>query len=296
VVEQDAVAGVHSVGFAVVDGDPVGVDLGRAVGAARVEGGGFLLRNFPHLAKHFAGGRLVEAGLPLQAQDAEAFQNAQRTEGVGIGGVFGFFEGDGDVTLCGEVIDFVGLDLLQDADQAGGVGQVAMMEDEPAVGLVRVLVEVVDPLGVEQGGAAFNAVDDVALVQQELGEIRAVLAGDAGDECGFVHGSISLSVGFAFGLAGGPIFGHCIKFRHVLIRPIRFFLGARCRKLAAERFQKASAAKRSRAIGPSRPVNWQARTAATQPCRSLRKNCGSLDRFFQASAPIPPIRLFRSAR
>jgi hypothetical protein len=40
VVEQDAVAGVDTVGLTVVDGDPVGVELGDRVGAARVEGSG----------------------------------------------------------------------------------------------------------------------------------------------------------------------------------------------------------------------------------------------------------------
>ena len=72
VVEQDAVAGVEAVGFAVVDGDPVGVDLGGAVGAARVEGRGFRLGDFPDLAVHLAGGGLVEAGFPLQAENADA--------------------------------------------------------------------------------------------------------------------------------------------------------------------------------------------------------------------------------
>ncbi|MOA23431.1 hypothetical protein D3C78_1440500 [compost metagenome] len=32
VVEQDAVAGIHAVGFAVVHGDPVGIQLGHSVG------------------------------------------------------------------------------------------------------------------------------------------------------------------------------------------------------------------------------------------------------------------------
>jgi hypothetical protein len=38
------------------------------------------------------------------------------------------------------------------------------------------------PLGVEQRGAALDAVHLVALFQQELGQIGAVLAGDAGDQ------------------------------------------------------------------------------------------------------------------
>jgi glutaminyl-peptide cyclotransferase len=44
---------------------------------------------------------------------------------------------------------------------------------------------VVDAVGVEGAGAADDAVDLVALGQQELGEVGAVLAGDAGDECAF---------------------------------------------------------------------------------------------------------------
>jgi hypothetical protein len=133
VVEQDAVAGVDAVGLAVVDGDPVGVELGDGVGAARVEGGGFLLRDFLHQAVEFGGAGLVEAGLLFQAEDADGFEHAQGADAVGVGGVFGLFEADGDVALRGEVVDFVGLHLLDDADQAGRVGQVAVVQDEAAV-------------------------------------------------------------------------------------------------------------------------------------------------------------------
>ena len=55
------------------------------------------------------------------------------------------------------------------------------------LGLVRILVQVVDAVGVEQRGAALDAVDFVALAQQEFGEVGAVLAGDAGDEGFFGH-------------------------------------------------------------------------------------------------------------
>jgi hypothetical protein len=40
---------------------------------------------------------------------------------------------------------------------------------------------VIDPLGVEMGGAALYAVDCVVFGEQEVGEVGAVLAGDAGD-------------------------------------------------------------------------------------------------------------------
>ncbi len=45
----------------------------------------------------------------------------------------------------------------------------------------------VDSVGVKKAGASFNAVHGVALVKQELGQVGAVLAGNAGNEGGFVH-------------------------------------------------------------------------------------------------------------
>jgi hypothetical protein len=39
VIEQDAVAGIDTVGLAIVHGNPVGVDFRAGIGAARVEGG-----------------------------------------------------------------------------------------------------------------------------------------------------------------------------------------------------------------------------------------------------------------
>ena len=48
--------------------------------------------------------------------------------------------------------------------------------------LVRVLVEMVDPGGVERRGATLDAVHRVALAEQQLGQIGAVLTGDAGDQ------------------------------------------------------------------------------------------------------------------
>jgi len=46
---------------------------------------------------------------------------------------------------------------------------------------------VVDAVGVEEGSAALDAVDFVALAEQKFGEVGAVLAGYAGDEGFFGH-------------------------------------------------------------------------------------------------------------
>lgn len=90
--------------------------------------------------------------------------------------------------LGGEVVDLVWLHLLDDADQAGGVGQVAVVEDEAAILDVRVLVQVVDAVGVEEAAAALDAVHLVAFFEQQFGQIGAVLPGYAGDEGNFSCG------------------------------------------------------------------------------------------------------------
>lgn len=66
-----------------------------------------------------------------------------------------------------------------------GVGEVAVGKEEPGLGVVRVLIDVVDALRVESAGAADDAVDFIALREQELREIAAVLPGDARNECFF---------------------------------------------------------------------------------------------------------------
>ena len=196
-VEENSIAGVNAIGFAVVDGDPVGVELGDSVRASGVEGGGFLLGDFLHKAIEFAGTGLVEAGFLFQAEDADGFEDTQCAQAIGVGGVFGFFETDGNVALRGEVVDFVGLNFLNDADEAGAIGQVAMVKEKANAFVVTVLVEMVDTVGVEETGTTFDAVDDVASVEKKLGEIGAVLTGDAGDEGDFGSlGRIAHVVGF----------------------------------------------------------------------------------------------------
>ena len=65
---------------------------------------------------------------------------------------------------------------------AGRVAMDHVMLDVTDVGDVQVLVDVHDAAGVERRRAADDAVDLVALLEQKLGEVRTVLAGDAGDQ------------------------------------------------------------------------------------------------------------------
>ena len=79
--------------------------------------------------------------------------------------------------LGAEVVDLVRADIGQQTDQVRGIGEVTVVEVEAFVIDLWVLVEVVDPVGVEVRGAALDPVDLVALLEQELREVRTVLAG-----------------------------------------------------------------------------------------------------------------------
>jgi hypothetical protein len=101
---------------------------------------------------------------------------------VDIGGVVGGIEADCDVALRCEVVDLVGADALDQPGQRRGVGHVAVMQRERAVALRAGIEQMLDAGGVAARGAAHEAMYAVVLRQQQLGEIGAVLSGDAGNE------------------------------------------------------------------------------------------------------------------
>ena len=89
------------------------------------------------------------------------------------------------MALRGEIVNLVGLHLLHDADQVRRIGQVAVIHEETHIRLMRVLIEMIDAVGIDERGAALDAVNDIALAEQEFGEKRAILTGDTGDERDF---------------------------------------------------------------------------------------------------------------
>ena len=82
----------------------------------------------------------------------------------------------GDEAHRGEVVDLVGLGGAQRVDERALVEQVALVQRDP-------VADVLDAVELLGRGAADHAVDVVALLEQQLGEVGAVLAGDAGDQC-----------------------------------------------------------------------------------------------------------------
>src|SRR5215472_4878955 len=52
---------------------------------------------------------------------------------------------------------------------------------------MEVVVEMIDAVSVEEACASHEAMDLVAFCEQELGEVGAVLTGNAGDQCTLCH-------------------------------------------------------------------------------------------------------------
>jgi len=186
VVEKDAIRGVHAVALAVVHRDPIGIHFCRAVGTARPEGGFFRLRHGLHLAEHLGARGWVETG--GNAGLAQGFEDTRGADAGDIAGVFGNVETHTHMALCAEMVDLVGLEVVDELYEIHAISEVAVMEKKPGAVDVGVGVDVVDAGGVESARAADDPMDLVAFVKKKVGEVAAVLACDACDECFFHAG------------------------------------------------------------------------------------------------------------
>ena len=94
------------------------------------------------------------------------------------------------MALGREIVNFIRLHLLHDVDQAAGIGHVAIVQDKFTRLHMRILIQMIDAIRVEQGGAAFYAVDLIAFFQQKFSQVCPVLSGNAGDQCFLCHGRL----------------------------------------------------------------------------------------------------------
>ena len=120
----------------------------------------------------------------------DRFEQANGARAGDVGGVLGHVETHPDVALRAEVVDLVGLQAVDELVDRHRVRQVPVMQEHVRLAVVRVLINGVEPFGVESGGATDQAVDFIAFAQKKFGKVRAVLSGDARDECFFRHGGV----------------------------------------------------------------------------------------------------------
>src|SRR5262249_27025048 len=157
----------------VVDRHPVAEDLGYTVGRTGMERRALTLGGLLHEAEHLGASGLIHAG--LEPELADRVQQPQHAHGRDIRPVLRHLEGDLHMALGGEVVALLGPDQLQGTNEAVLVHEVAVVKDQ-------LVPDPVDSPGVEGAAPAHQPVDLVPLLEEQLGEIAAVLPRDAGDE------------------------------------------------------------------------------------------------------------------
>ena len=87
------------------------------------------------------------------------------------------------MALRGQIVDFVRLDFLYDAHQAGRIGEVTVVQGQRRPRLVQFAVQMINAFGIERRGSALQTMDFIAFGEQEFSQIGTILSGDAGDQC-----------------------------------------------------------------------------------------------------------------
>ena len=98
-------------------------------------------------------------------KDADRLEQPQRPQSVGVRRVLRRFETHLHMALGRKVVDFGGLDVLDQANEVGGVGEIAVVEKKAQLFLVGIDIKMIDPAGIERGRTALDAVNLIALAQ-----------------------------------------------------------------------------------------------------------------------------------
>jgi hypothetical protein len=124
---------------------------------------------------------LIKTYAVFHIQNSDGLEQPQSTEAISIRRAFRRFERYLHMTLGGKVVNLIRLRLLDDPNEVGSVRHVPVVHDKAQLLLVRILIKMIDPPGIERGRAPLQAMNDIALVEQEFGKVRAILPGDSGN-------------------------------------------------------------------------------------------------------------------
>src|SRR4029077_5069296 len=107
-------------------------------------------------------------------------------------------EAHSDVALRAQVIDLLRLHVVDEVGQLLPRREIAVVEEEVPVAAVRVLINMVDPIGIEGTRTPDYSVYVVAFAKQQFRKVRTVLSGDAGNECAGRHQCLLEPLNFVF--------------------------------------------------------------------------------------------------
>ena len=85
------------------------------------------------------------------------------------------------MALGSEVVDLIRTHIIEQCGERTGVGKVCVVEKESGIGLVNILIDVIETVGVEAGGAPLQTMDFIPLFEEKLSEVRSILAGATGN-------------------------------------------------------------------------------------------------------------------
>jgi hypothetical protein len=71
-----------------------------------------------------------------------------------------------NVTLSGQVINFIRHGFLNQANQIGAIGQITVVQEHVYVLFMTIMIQVIDAIGIEQGASALDAMYLVPFAQQ----------------------------------------------------------------------------------------------------------------------------------
>jgi hypothetical protein len=148
VIEEDSITGINPVGLTVVDDYPEAVNLGHRIRGTWIERGRFGLRYLTHFPVQFTGGGLVETG--FNAGLLDRIEKTQCPDGIDFGRILRDFERDLHMTLRSEIVHLVRTRFLQQPVEIARVGQITVMQEQPMIHDLGVVVEMIYPAGVER--------------------------------------------------------------------------------------------------------------------------------------------------
>src|SRR5262245_41480864 len=87
------------------------------------------------------------------------------------------------MALSREIVNLVGLVLLDQADHVGGICQVPIVHETSRLVLMRINVEIIYARSIERGRSTFDHMHYVPSFQQEAGQMGAVLSRNPRNQC-----------------------------------------------------------------------------------------------------------------
>lgn len=83
------------------------------------------------------------------------------------------------MTLRGEIVDFIRRQTVNQIEDPFRAAQISIVQQEPCIFLVRILINVIDALRVERTGASNHSMHLISMGQEQLRQVGAVLPRDA---------------------------------------------------------------------------------------------------------------------